>query len=77
MPMKLWAKKVYEYMSSQDDYDFSLLGPEKVNSIKLGNVYMLSIELSRESKLARNRFVWASGKVNPAITYKNELSLDK
>ena len=62
MHMKIWVKKVHEYMSSQDDYQFKLLGLEKVNPIKSGNVYTASLELSRESKPARNRSVWASGK---------------
>ena len=48
--MKIWAKKVYEYMSSQDGYDFKLLGLEKANTVKLGNVYLASFELSQWSK---------------------------
>ena len=39
MHIKLWAKKVYEHMSFQDDYDFKLLGLEKVNLIRSGNIY--------------------------------------
>ena len=46
MHMKLWVKEIYGHMSSQDDYDFKLLGLEKVNPIKLGNVYLTSLELS-------------------------------
>ena len=40
MHMKLWAKKLYEHMSSQDENDFISLGLEKVNPVKLGNVYL-------------------------------------
>ena len=66
--MNTWAHK--------DDYDFNLLGSEKVNLVKLGNVYLASLKLSQESKLARNKPVWVLGKVNPAITYRNELDPD-
>ena len=55
MHMKLWAKKVYEHISSQDEYDFKLLGLEKVSSVKSENVYLASLKLSWESKPARNR----------------------
>ena len=44
-------------MSSQDDYEFKLLGSEKVNPVKLKKVNLASLELSQESKLARNRVV--------------------
>ena len=57
MHIKIGVKKVYEYMSSQDDYNFKLLGPKKVNPVKLGNMYLASLELSWESKLARNKSV--------------------
>ena len=44
-------------MSLQDDYDFKLLGLEKVTPNKSGNVYLASLELSQESKLARKKSV--------------------
>ena len=34
MHMSIWIKKVYEHMSSQDDYEIELLGLEKVNLVK-------------------------------------------
>ena len=42
-------------MSSQDDYDFQLLGQEQVNSVKSGNIYLASLELSQESKSCKRR----------------------
>ena len=76
MHMSIWNEKVYEYMSSQNDYEFKLLGLEKVNLVKSGRVNLASLKLSQESKPARNRFVWVLEKVNPAITYKDELGYD-
>ena len=75
--MSMWIKKVYEHMSSQDDYENDLLGLEKVNPVNSGKVNLASLELSRESKLARNRSMWVLGKVNPVITYRNELDPNK
>ena len=46
MHIKLWTKEVYEYTNSQDDYDFKLLGSEKVNLVKPRNAYLASLELS-------------------------------
>ena len=57
MHIKIGVKKVYEYMSSQDDYEFKLHESKKVNPVKLESVYLASLKLSRESKLTRNRFV--------------------
>ena len=64
-------------MGLQNDYEFKLLGPLEVNSIKSENVYLAPLELSGESKPARNRSVWASRKVNLVIIYRNKLDPDK
>ena len=54
MHMKIWVKKVYEFMNSWDDYKFKLLRLEKVNLVKSENIYLASLELSRESKLGNH-----------------------
>ena len=40
------TKKVYEYLSSQDEYDFKLLRPKKVNLVNSRKVNLASLELS-------------------------------
>ena len=38
--MSIWKKKVYEHMSSQNNYEFNLLGLEKINLFKSKKVYL-------------------------------------